>query len=405
MTVSRRTFLTGLTAGVGGIAVGAVGASALAAPTGESETTTTPEGSLDQERTEQFFGPHQPGIQTPAQMHAVFLAFDLRPQTDRTTAGRMMRLLSDDAARLMAGRPALADTEPELAAPPARLTVTFGFGPGAFAAWELTAQMPAGFVPVPPLAIDDLQERWNGGDLLIQIGCDNPTTLAHARRMLTKDVRAFAVPRWAQMGFLGSPGRSAGGDGSETPRNLMGQVDGTVNPRTAEQFDQVVWNPGPPTWFTGGTMLVVRRIAMALDTWDAVDRVDREQVIGRRLANGAPLTGTEEFDVPDLAATDANGLPVISDFAHIRRAGTGGTAPFLRRGYNYDAGVTAMGVADAGHIFTAYTTNIEQRFVPVQRSLAELDLLNQWTTPIGSAVFALPPGASDGGWVGETLLA
>ena len=66
--------------------------------------------------------------------------------------------------------------------------------------------------------------------------------------------------------------------------------------------------------------------------------------------------------------------------------------------------MSASGTADAGHIFTAYTTNIERRFVPVQRSLAELDLLNQWTTPIGSAVFALPPGASVGGWVGETLL-
>lgn len=42
--------------------------------------------------------------------------------------------------------------------------------------------------------------------------------------------------------------------------------------------------------------------------------------------------------------------------------------------------------------------------MPVQRTLAELDLLNQWTTPIGSAVFALPPGAEPGGWVGETLL-
>jgi dye decolorizing peroxidase len=57
-----------------------------------------------------------------------------------------------------------------------------------------------------------------------------------------------------------------------------------------------------------------------------------------------------------------------------------------------------------GHIFAAYTADIEDRFVPVQQALAELDLLNQWTTPIGSAVFALPPGATEGGWVGETLL-
>ena len=48
----------------------------------------------------------------------------------------MLRLLTDDARRLTQGRPALADTEPELADCPARLTVTFGFGPGLFAAAE-----------------------------------------------------------------------------------------------------------------------------------------------------------------------------------------------------------------------------------------------------------------------------
>lgn len=44
------------------------------------------------------------------------------------------------------------------------------------------------------------------------------------------------------------------------------------------------------------------------------------------------------------------------------------------------------------------------QFVPIQNRLDELDLLNEWTTPIGSAVFALPPGCSEGGFIGETLL-
>ena len=38
------------------------------------------------------------------------------------------------------------------------------------------------------------------------------------------------------------------------------------------------------------------------------------------------------------------------------------------------------------------------------RALDELDLLNEWTTPIGSAVFAAPPGCAQGGFIGETLL-
>ena len=41
----------------------------------------------------------------------------------------LLRLLTDDAARLTQGEPALADTDPELAQQPSRLTVTLGFGP------------------------------------------------------------------------------------------------------------------------------------------------------------------------------------------------------------------------------------------------------------------------------------
>ena len=58
-------------------------------------------------------------------------------------------------------------------------------------------------------------------------------------------------------------------------RNLMGQVDGTVNPapRTPE-FDAAVW-ASSPAWFTGGTVLVLRRIAMNMVTWDAFDRAGK----------------------------------------------------------------------------------------------------------------------------------
>ena len=51
--------------------------------------------------------------------------------------------------------------------------------------------------------------------------------------------------------------------------------------------------PGP-RWLRGGTTLVLRRIRMELETWDAADRVAREFTIGRRLDTGAPLTGRAE---------------------------------------------------------------------------------------------------------------
>lgn len=394
MTISRRQLLGGAALGLGGAAVGVGATSAVAA------STAAPAPAQGRE-TEPFFGRHQSGIQTPAQAYAAFAAYDLGSDATRETVGRLMRLLSDDAARLTQGEPALADLDHELSMSPARLTITFGFGPNFFNIIGRPDQRPASCAPLPAFRIDALQQEWSGGDLLIQVCGDDPMSVSHARRMLWKDSRFLATQRWLQKGFLDARGSQ---DTGATPRNLMGQVDGTVNPKTMEQFDSRVWSDGSPQWFDGGTMLAVRRIAMNLDTWDAVSRADRENTIGRRLSDGAPLTGSTEFDAPDLAKVDARGVPVISDFAHIRRAHTGGGAPFLRRGYNYDQGVTAKGTSDAGHIFTAYAADLTKQFLPVQQTLADQDLLNIWTTPIGSAVFALPPGASEGGWVGQGLL-
>ncbi|MFP3821393.1 Dyp-type peroxidase, partial [Bacillus sp. SIMBA_008] len=76
-----------------------------------------------------FFGHHQAGIATDAQAYATLPALDVRDEVDRDGLRRMMLILTADAARLTQGQSALADAEPELAVAPARLTVTFGFGP------------------------------------------------------------------------------------------------------------------------------------------------------------------------------------------------------------------------------------------------------------------------------------
>jgi dye decolorizing peroxidase len=97
-------------------------------------------------------------------------------------------------------------------------------------------------------------------------------------------------------------------------------------------------------------------------------------------------------------------LTVIPDYAHMRRAHNDDPAErFLRRPFNYDEGFTAGGEPNVGLIFTAYTTNIERRFLPVQKRLAEMDLLNVWTTPIGSSEFVIPPGVSEGEYIGQSL--
>jgi dye decolorizing peroxidase len=397
-SVTRRGFLVSAGVASGAAVVGAGGGYAAAQAQVASEQASGSLGKL----TVPFYGKHQAGIETPPQAYATFLGWNLKPGTSLVEARRLMTLLTDDSARLTQGEAALPDNDPYLALNPARLTATFGFGPGFFTKLGLEGKKPVGFGELPAFSIDKLQPEFSGGDLLIQLGSDDPLTLSHAVRQLTRTARSFASILWSQTGFTRTPGATPAG---QTGRNLFGQVDGTINPRSPQEYEAQVWVTGSPSWFDGGTSMVLRRVAMNLDTWDKLDDGGKELSIGRTLSNGAPLTGKNEFDAPDLAAKGDNGLPVIPSFAHLRRAKTDDpTQKFLRRPFNYDDGINSDGTTNAGLLFSAYMANINHQFVPVQQRLSDLDLLNTWTTPIGSAVFALPPGCSPGGYIGEGLL-
>jgi dye decolorizing peroxidase len=398
--LSRRRFLRGGVAAAGGVAL--VGGGYAAARATE---LPPPEPDAAGQAIEPFYGPHQAGVATGPQAVGTFIAFDLLAETDVEALRRLMLLWTEDGRRLTQGTATLADTEPELAMVPARLTVTVGFGPGVFDLDGLSEARPDWLAPLPAFpTIDQLEDRWSDGDLLLQLGADDPTTLSHAQRMMTKSARPFATVRWVQPGFTHSPGTVPPGS---TPRNLMGQVDGTANPQPGTpEFDAVVWSAESPDWVRGGTGMVIRRIRMELDTWDAMERDDKEQVIGRRLDTGAPLTGTQEHDVPDFEAVGADGLTVIPDFAHIRMAHSDSPSmQFLRRPFSFDNGLLPDGRPDVGLLFVAYAADLSTQFVPIQQRLAENDLFNTWTTPIGSAVFALPPGCEPDGFLGDTLLA
>ncbi|GAB2705006.1 dye decolorizing peroxidase [Microbacterium marinum] len=396
---TRRQFLLGgAVAGVGAAAAIAIDAGLNAAD--NTAVRTSVSEPLNGDVTVPFYGAHQAGIDTAAQAHGLFLAFDLLPTTDRDALRRMMRILTDDAARMTQGKSALADSEPELAVTPSRLTVTFGFGPGLVE--RAGGARPGWLAPLPAFSIDRLQKEYSDGDLLIQIAADDPLTVAHTSRMMLKDTRSFATLRWSQQGFRRAHGSVKPGT---TMRNLFGQVDGTSNPEpgTAD-FDTVVWNT-TDGWAADGTGIVVRRIAMDLDKWDRLDRPGRDQSVGRYQSNGAPLTGTDEFDEPDFTAKTPIGFPVIPEFSHLRRSRSENTAErIFRRAFNYDDTPTPGQISNAGLIFVSFQADIEKQFTPIQRRLDELDLLNEWTAPIGSAVFAAPPGCAEGGYIGETLL-
>lgn len=391
--VTRRGFLAGTaaSAAAAGLASGVTAFASAAS----AETQTA-------KRALEFYGPHQMGIEADLQAVTSFISFDLKPSVDKAAMLRWMSLITDDISRLSQGDPVLADPSPELALGAARFSAYVGFGPNLFIKLGLEDQMPIGFGELPKFKIDQLKPEFSGGDVLIHVAADDPVVLSHGARGLVRDSMPFATVRWTQSGFAHTPGMVPAG---VTHRNLMGQIDGTANPKFGtEDFDKVVWISDGPEWAIGGTQLVFRRIAMQLDTWDQLGTPSKEEVIGRRLSNGAPLTGERESDIPDLAARHPNGLKVIPDFAHIRRAAPEREGErIFRRPFSYEAGFNAQGSLDVGLLWAAFQANMQNQFIPIQNRLAEVDLLNKWTLPIGSAVFAVAGGVRPGEVIAQRL--
>jgi dye decolorizing peroxidase len=188
-------------------------------------------------------------------------------------------------------------------------------------------------------------------------------------------------------------------------RNLMGFVDGIINPLPGTpDFDQVVWNSGDPAWLRGGTGMVLRRVRVDVEGWSSLSRRERELAVGRDADSGAPLTGGDQSASADLNATDEFGLDVIPTFAHIRVAAPNTPAErVFRRSFNYDDGFVE-GVRDQGSLFIAYAADPATSFIPIQQRLAEEDLMHTWLTATGSAVFAIPGGFEKDSWIGQSLL-
>ena len=387
--LTRRALVRGgLVGGVGALGLaGAVGAADADAPPAGSP----PAGTL----VEPFHGVHQSGVTTAPQPFAVFVALDLVEGAGRVELARLMRVWTDDISRLMSGRPPITDQEPELAARPAGLTVTVGWG--TTLASRTGVEVPAWLRPLPSFEVDRLEPRWGEADLLLQIGAHSPVTVGHARQHLVDAAAGIARVRWVQTGYR-EPMEHQGWSW----RNAFGQVDGTVQPDVVGEAADLLW-VGEGAW-AGATSLVLRRIEMSMRTWAEADRVAREHAVGRDLATGAPLTGGPPEAPVDLEATHPNGLTVIGPAAHVRRAAP--QAPherFLRRPYTFEE-VGADGTVTTGQLFVALQADPVRQLVPVQRRLAEGDLLNLWTVPVGSAVFAVLPGCREGGWLGEQLL-
>lgn len=429
---SRRGFLTGMATAAG---------ASLAAP--DALAAATPMVAP----TESFYGTHQGGIVTPQQTHSYFAAFDLvadnhddvvallkawTAAAERLTQGKTAQALADplrpvgtavkvaaknDASYdTPASTPMVADTGEALGLPPARLTVTFGFGASLFVKdgqdrYGLAARRPAALVDLQKFPGDQLVVAQTGGDLSVQACADDPQVAFHSVRQLARIADNVARMRWVQAGFLSQRA-------PETPRNLMGFKDGTINPSSADTdvMNKFVWVNNPaPDWMQGGTYLVTRRIRIALEHWDRMQLAFQEQTIGRHKYSGAPLGKGHEADALDLKATDNDGNPIIPQNAHVRLAAaeTNGGAQILRRGYSYNDGINftaerwppwRQGMEyDAGLFFVCYQSDPRTGFVKIFERMSKFDMMNQFVTHVGSGMFACPGGIRRGEFVGQRL--
>lgn len=415
MSLSRRRFLAVAGAGTAGAAT-------------FSLTTACNEKSAGANGNDiiEFHGVHQAGIVTPAQDRLHFAAFDVTTDS-RDDLVAMLKAWTDAALNMTEGRdvgefgamngPYLAppeDTGEAFGLRPARLTITFGFGPGLFEDDEgndrfgLASRRPASLRTLPHFPADNLDPARSGGDLCVQACADDPQVAVHAIRNLARIGFGTVAVRWSQLGF----GRtSSTSDAQITPRNLFGFKDGTNNVKAEQQelLDGFVWvSPGDDPaagWLAGGSYLVARRIKMHIETWDRTSLLEQEAIIGRDKKVGAPLSGGEEFTAPDFNMAGGDGAPIIAGTSHLRVAhpGQNGGTHILRRGYNFTDGSNGLGNLDAGLFFLAFTRDPVQHFIPLQMNLARNDALNEYIQHTGSALFAIPPGIATGEYIGQAL--
>ncbi|MBB5934241.1 iron uptake transporter deferrochelatase/peroxidase subunit [Streptomyces zagrosensis] len=413
-SISRRRLLgTAGAAGAAGLIAGGAGAVAADRVSRDTDSTaltsigTTSVAFAGEARAH---GTPQAGITTANQTHGHLIAFDLAPGTDRKATAALLRRWTEAAREMSDGRAPDQDSSGiALDAGPSSLTVTMGFGRTFFDKVGLKDKLPQALSPLPDFSSDALDRKRSDGDLWLQLGADDGLVAFHALRTLQRLAGDAARTRWYMAGFNRTPGATTE---PRTTRNLMGQIDGTNNPKPEEEdFDTRIFVPkggddSSPEWMAGGSYAVVRRIRMLLDSWDNLSLAQQERVIGRRKSDGAPLSGGTETTPVDLNKFAADGSIAIRGDAHVRVAAPESNqgAAMLRRPFSYHDGFSDDGTPDAGLLFIAWQADPMKGFVPVQRKLDRGDGLSRFLRHEASGLFAVPAAAGDGEYVGQRLL-
>ena len=389
--MDRREFLKKAGIGGAGLALGVSGASAFFANKAQEEKKISDGGEEIS-----FYGEHQAGITTPMQKNIYFVVLDLH-STDKEEVIQMFKDWTDYSSKLVDGELVKKDGSNALLPPsdtgetvglnPYRLTLTFGVSADFLKKMGLEKKRPKEFRDLPPFPKEQLQEKYTGGDIVIQACADDEQVAFHAVRNLVRKARNTVTMKWSQSGF------AAIGDRMSTPRNLFGFKDGTANVTKEKDFDKVIWTESDD-WMNGGTYLAVRRIQMFLETWDRTNLQEQENTFGRYKESGAPFGKKDEFDEVNLDL-----LPVDS---HVRLAKEV-NKPIYRRSYSYSDGIVEKtGQFDTGLLFLAFQKNPDS-FVKVQTNLGAQDKMNEYVTHIGSGLFACFAGVKKGEYLGQKL--
>ncbi|WP_295839903.1 Dyp-type peroxidase [uncultured Microbacterium sp.] len=377
--VTRRALLvgTGLSAGAAGALGGLLGGRLLDQPEEAGLSAAVPPNGS----TIVAEGTTQAGVDRPAIApgHAFLLIGDIDPQR----AAETLTTLGETILRLTRGE------APEITPDgPGDLTVTVGVGERVLAASR--SPETAALVSLPEFLGDaELPAARRGGDLLINVNASDPSILEPVAAALTATLTDWQ-PRWNQYAF-----RGPSTDG--VIRNPFGYHDGIIVPRSADELAENTWIADGP--LAGGTICVLRRFRLDTSAFRALPAERRDAVIGRRQADGIPLSGgTRDSNIDLRAKTEAGELKVPSD-AHARAAHPSftGSALMLRRSFSYHDSVD-----DHGHVFISYQREVET-FSRTQLRLDEVDAMRTFVTPTATAAFAILPGHSAASGLGAGL--
>ena len=351
-----------------------------------------------------FLGEHQAGVLTPEQKNASFIAFDVTTNSvDELQT--LFTILTQRIAYLTQVQKAPSTNNDKM--PPAEsgilgtllqpdsLTITVSVGDSLFdARFGLDKIKPHYLVEMTSFPNDRLEEKWCGGDIVLQICANSQESVIYALRDILRNTGQLWFPLWKIDGFL--PSRDI--DQRSTPINLFGFKDGTGNAPTSDAalMNELIWtaaDSNEPAWCVGGTYQAVRLIRFNLEFWDRTPLEDQENDFGRHKNTGAPIGMKHEHDEPSFEK-DPHGDRILFD-SHMRRAEPRNperyTAKLRRRSYSYSLGLTDSGILDMGLIFVSYQKNLKTGFIDTQKRLNG-EPLERYIKPFGGGYYFVLPG-------------